>query len=289
LYYGDAAASLFAPVEGGFYSDWHEGKEYSTSYYASDGVTILKTVANTWEQRAPVSWYPTQYYNAGNEPANDPRITQTVTTLVDTNQVSKTTYSYDQYNNQTDSYEYDYGTGAAGALVRHTRTDYVTTNPVNGTDYTATGVYLRSLPSQMSVFDAGGVERSRTTLEYDNYAADGNHWPLIDRANISGHDSGFTTGYATRGNVTATTNYLLANGAVTGSVTTYSQFDIAGNITKTIDARGYATTIDYDDRFGAPDGDARSNTSPAELAGLSSFAFATKVTNALGQNGLWPI
>ena len=282
-YSGNGGSSLFAPVEGAFYSDWREGLENSTSYYAADGVTVLKTVTNTWAQRAPVSWYPTQWSNGGNEPANDPRITETVTTLVDTNQVSKTTYSYDQYNNEIDSYEYDYGTGAAGALVRHTHTDYVTTNPVNGTDYTATSVYLRSLPSQTSVFDAGGVERLRTTLEYDNYAADGNHWPLTDRANISGHDSGFTTGYATRGNLTAITRYLLTNGTVTGSVTAYSQFDIAGNLTKAIDGRGYATNIDYDDRFGGPDGEARSNTAPSELAGLSSFAFATKFTNALGQ------
>jgi RHS repeat-associated protein len=282
-YAGSAEFSLFTATSSAFYSDWHEGKELSTSYYAADGVTVMKTVVNTWEQRAPVSWYPTLYSNSGKEPANDPRITQTVTTLVDTNQVSKTTYSYDQYNNRTDSYEYDYGTGTAGALVRHTHTNYVTTNPVNGSDYTATGVYLRSLPSQMSVFDAGGVERARTTLEYDNYAADGNHWPLTDRANISGHDTGFTTGYATRGNLTATTHYLLVNGIVTGSVTAYSQFDIAGNLTKMIDGRGYATTIDYNDRFGAPDGDARSNTPPSELAGLNSYAFATKLTNALGQ------
>ena len=282
-YHGNAADSLFVPVEGGFYSTWLEGREHTTSYFAADGVTVLKTVTNTWEQRAPVSWYPSQYHNAGNEPANDPRITQTVTTLVDTNQVSKTTYSYDQYNNQTDSYEYGYGTGAAGALVRHTHIDYLTTNPVNGTDYTASGVYLRSLPSQISVFDAGGVERSRQTFEYDNYTADSNHGPLTDRSNITGHDIEFTTNYKTRGNLTASTKYLLTNGTVTGSVTAYSQFDIAGNVTKAIDGRGYATIIDYDDRFGIPDGEVRSNTAPSELAGLSSFAFATKLTNALGQ------
>lgn len=282
-YAGSAALSLFYGSGSSFYSDWHEGKEVSTSYYAADGVTVLKTVVNTWEQRAPVSWYPSLYSDSGKEPANDPRITQTVTTLVDTNQVSKTTYSYDQYNNRTDSYEYDYGPGAAGALVRHTHTNFITTNPVSGIDYTSTGVYLRSLPSQTSVFDAGGVERARTTFEYDNYAADGNHWPLTDRVNIGGHDSGFTTGYTTRGNLTATTHSLLTNGIVTGSVITYSQFDIAGNLTKMIDGRGYATTIDYDDRFGAPDGDARSNTAPSELAGLSSYAFATKLTNPLGQ------
>lgn len=280
---GSAAFSLFDGAEGAFYSDWHEGKELSTRFYAADGVTVLKTVTNTWEQRAPVSWYPSQWSNGGNEPPNDPRITQTVTTLNDTNQVSKTTFVYDQYNNRTDSYEYAFGTNTAGPLVRHTHTDYLTTNPVNGTDYTGTGIYLRSLPSQISVFDAGGVEQSRTALEYDNYTADGNHWLLTNRSNISGHDSGFTTDYKTRGNLTATTNYLLTNGIVTGSVTTYSQYDIAGNLTKAIDGRGNPVTIDYDDRFGGPDGDARANAAPSELAGLSSFAFATKLTNALGQ------
>src|SRR5262249_45057058 len=159
------------------------------------------------------------------------------------------------YNNQTDSYEYDYGPGTAGTLIRHTHTDYVITNSVNGIDYTATGVYLRSLPRQTFVFDAVDTERARTVLEYDNYAADGSHSPLTDRANISGHDSGFTTGYVSRGNLTSTTQYLVTNGTETGSVTTYSQFDIAGNLTKTIDGRGYATLIDYDDRFGGPDGD----------------------------------
>jgi YD repeat-containing protein len=40
--------------------------------------------------------------------------------------------------------------------------------------------------------------------------------------------------------------------------------------------------FDYNDRFGVPKGEARSNTAPAELAGQASYAFATRVTNALG-------
>ena len=61
----------------------------------------------------------------------NPQITQSVTTLSDINQVAKQTFLYDQYNNKTDVYEYAYGTGAAGALVRRTHTDFLTTNSIN--------------------------------------------------------------------------------------------------------------------------------------------------------------
>jgi len=96
-------------------------------------------------------------------------------------------------------------------------------------------------------------------------------------------DNSNPPGFVQRGNATSTTRYLLVNGSVTGSISAYVQFDVAGNAVKAIDARGSATTMEYDDRFGAPDGEARSNSAPSELAGLTSYAFATKVTNALGQ------
>ena len=51
---------------------------------------------------------------------------------------------------------------------------------------------------------------------------------------------------------------------------------------KSIDARGFATDFDFSDRYGTADGDARGNTSPPELGSTTSYAFATKVTNALG-------
>jgi RHS repeat-associated protein len=155
---------------------------------------------------------------------------------------------------------------------------------IAATSYTdaTTGAHLRSLPSQVSTFDAGGVERSRSSFEYDNYNTDANHAGLIDRPNIINLDAAFTTSYLTRGNVTTASNYLLTNGTVTGSVTSYAQYDIAGNVVKAIDARGYATELDFSDRFGVPDGEARANSSSAELiaAGKYSYAFATFVRNA---------
>lgn len=290
-FYGSAAQSLFAPAQGTVYTDWKEGKEYQTN---TGG---LRKEEQTWQQRAAVSWYPTQYANGGSEPANDPRVTQTASTLLDTNQVSKQTFSYDQYNNKTGVDEYDFGAGTAGALVRRTQTQYLTTNAVGGTTYdyacdpTSTCgnsaaitsvIHLRSLPVQQSVYEpsAGNwIERARTTYEYDNYADDANYYFLIGRSNIIGLDSSYTAAYQTRGNVTRTSSWLLQSNQAMNS---YAQYDVAGNVVKTIDARGYATALGYTDKHGSPDGEARADYSAAELGGLMSYALPTSVTNALG-------
>lgn len=261
------------------YPGWKDGREYQTVEYAADGTTPLRQTNHTFAQRAPVSWWTG---TADQEPPNDPRLTETTTTLLDTNQVSKQTFGYDDtvpYNNQNNVKEYDFGSGAPGSLLRETRTTFNTSST-----YTDTGVYLVSLPTQISVYDGSGTEQARTTFEYDNYTADSNHAGLLNRTSISGFDSAFDTSYLTRGNVTGTTRYLLVSGSVTGSISTYSQYDIAGNLVKAIDGRGYATNLYYDDCFGAPDGNARINSAPTELGGLSSFALVTKVTNALSQS-----
>jgi len=212
--------------------------------------------------------------------ANNPRVIETDSTLVDTNQITKETFAYDCFNNKTDTYEYDFAVGAAGALVRHAHTNYVT-----ATSYTdaVNGPHLRNLVSQTSIYNAGGVERGRATYEYDNYNTDANHAGLTDRPSISGLDPSFNTLYTTRGNVTATTHYLLNDsGSVTGSITAYAQDDIAGNVVKVIDGRGFATTLEFSDRFGTPDGEAELNPGPTNLGGQTSYAFPTKVTNFLG-------
>ncbi|HXM51037.1 MAG TPA: RHS repeat-associated core domain-containing protein [Pyrinomonadaceae bacterium] len=284
-FYGSGAASLFRqsdPTNQHLYSAWKEGKENQTEALDTNGVTVLRRVTNTWAQRAPVSWWT---FGADDAPANDPRLTQTVSTLVDTNQVAQQTFAYDQYNNKTDAYEYDYGAGTAGPLMRRIHTDYLVTNSINGADYTATNIHIRSLASQSSVYDAGGIERARTTIEYDYYATDTNHAALFDRPSISGLDSSFTPSYSTRGNATATTRYLLVNGSVTGSISAYAQYDIAGNPVKTLDGRGNAANLFYTDCFGAPDGEAITNSAPLELSsvGQASYAFPTSVTNAANQ------
>jgi len=90
------------------YSNWQEGREFKTESLDADGSTVLRRVENTWEQGATVtSWL------SSHDAANNPRVNQTVSTLVDTNQVTKQTFNFDSYNNTTDVYEYDFGSGAA--------------------------------------------------------------------------------------------------------------------------------------------------------------------------------
>jgi hypothetical protein len=301
IYYeGFAENSFFQlPTD---YSPWKDGREFQSDSVAADGTTVLQRVARTWQQPVAGSAWPlTQPETNASAKPNSPQITQVITTLepAQANKVSKQTFAYDKYTNRTDVEEFDFGNGApSSSPVRRTHTDYLTSgydtlNPSSSNPDLNLTSHIRNLPTQTSVFDANSVERARTAIEYDNYVLDGPncsqsfHCPLLARANISGLDSTFTTSYTTRGNPTAVTSYLLSNGTVTGSVSTYSHYDIAGNAVRSIDPRSttanmIATSIEYDDRFGTPNNEAQSNTAPTQLAGLTSFAFPTKVINSLG-------
>ncbi|MDQ2856810.1 MAG: hypothetical protein M3R68_10810, partial [Acidobacteriota bacterium] len=300
-FHGQAVSSFFqGPLD---YPAWRDGHEYQTEFYAADGQTLLKKIIQTWDQRALYWWSG----NPDNAPPNNPFTKETITTLADSSQVSKTTIvnpqngqiMIDQFNNVTDTWAYDYGPGAPGNLLNHTHTDYLTLN--NGVDYTIrnsiSSPHLLSLATRQSIYDGGEIERARTTYEYDNYGLSDNYhaalkdWPALTGFAISGLDGSFNASYAYRGNPTATTRYLLANNQATGSVSGYVQYDLAGNVVKTIDARStpgniFATTVSYADCFGAPDAEARTNSIPDLLASVNqrSFAFPTVTTNALGQS-----
>jgi RHS repeat-associated protein len=263
------------------YSKWKEGREYRTESFDANGATLLQRSDTTWQQPVDGSAWPlTQPETSDGARPNNPQITQTTTTLPDTNQVAKQTFSYDSNNNQTDVWEYDFGPGPPPAYpTRHTHTDYLTSGYDTNTD-----IHLRNLPSQRLVYAVNtstGAETlaSYTTYEYDLYDNSPNHAPLVDRPGISGLDGGFTTGYTTRGNVTKVSRWQDTTG---GWVYTYTQCDIAGNVVKAIDGRGFAADFYFNDCFGSADDDARSNSGAPELVGGFSYAFPTRVTNALG-------
>ncbi len=272
-YYGSPTASLINTYDPTAYTAWEEGKEYQTDVFASNGTTVLRRVVNNWQGNGTMAGLTV-----------NPRIIETTTAIEPSgaNLVAKQSFAHDQYNNQTDVSEYDFWAGGPGALIRSTHTNYLTTNPINAVNYATTNaIHVRNLPTQISVYDAGSVEKARSTFEYDNYVIDSNHAALVNRSMISGLDSSFTASYTTRGNVTRVSAWLLPAGS---SIPVYSQYDIAGNVVKTIDGRGYATDFDFTDRFGSPDGEARLNSAPLELSsqGQASYAFPTKATNALG-------
>jgi RHS repeat-associated protein len=264
------------------YPAWKDGREYKTEIFDTNGTTILRRVENSFAQRATVSWWSGTLDTA---PPNDPRTTEIITTMepASTNLVSKQTFGYDDtvpFNNQNNVKEYNFGTGSAGTLARETRSTFIISS-----SYTDNTVHLRNLASQIAIYDGAGTERARTSYEIDNYTTDSNHAGLTNRANISGLDSAFGTSYTTRGNVTAMTKHFLVSGSATGSISTYGQYDIAGNVVKGIDGRGYATEFLYPDCFGAPNGEAQTSTDPTELGSVTkSFAYATQVKNALNQS-----
>ena len=256
------------------------GREFKIERNTPNGATLLQRIEYTYD-------------GAGIN------ITQTLNTLADVtpNLVSKQTFAYDGFFNLIDTFEFDFGSGTPGAFLRRRHTDYVNTTAYAGTDpvalHAGTVAHLRSLPLQtwISSDTAGNTKKSLTVFEYDIYVDDALHDPLTPRSNISGLCTTFDSAgvcananpvlYTTRGNVTKMTSYTNAS-AQTGAVSIASQYDIAGNVVKIIDGRGFLTQFDFDDCYGTADANAQNCTGAAELGAQVSYALPKSVTNALG-------
>jgi hypothetical protein len=150
------------------YNDWQEGKESSTTFGG------LKTETNNWTQAGPVAWCtPAPAFCGYTTPEENPRNQSVTTTLLDTNQVSQVSYSYDAYNNITARSESDFGAGAPGPVLRQTSTLYKT-----DAAYIDASVNLVSLPRQQTVLDGAGNTFSQTNWSYDETG-------LTDEPNIT--------------------------------------------------------------------------------------------------------
>lgn len=242
------------------YSWWPSGKEYKTeSYNVSGGISgaMLAKSEQNWSPTItlldPVGWV--------GAPAPNPVLAESVSTLSETNQVTKQTFGYDQYNNQIDTWEYDYGLSLPGVLIRHTHTNYLTNGydtiagGVNNPD-PATTIHIRNLPHEQFVYDGNGALKAQTTYEYDTNTL-GN---LVDRVDITGlisrNNLSPGSGYVPtidmmRGNLTEVKRWLLSlDGQGTAAqITSLSQYDIAGNVVKVRDANGKDTTFSFADSF----------------------------------------
>jgi RHS repeat-associated protein len=261
--YFDANVSDMARL----YPDWRRGKQTKIEELNA-AYEVQKREMYDFERGNFYLW------NDGSTLEADPRVREIISSDVPGNLVSKRIYSFGQFNNVTDAYEYDFGTSQAGPLVKRTHVDYVTS------PYYVDSLHLRKLPLQTWVSsDLGGNSRlTWSVFEYDNYG----EFPLVDRTNVFGHDTAnFGTGNPTRGNLTKTTTYENAQGQA-GPITTKVQYDILGNVVRNVDARGFSSFLDYTDRFGFPDGEARANAQPVELNGQSSYGFPTRATSSLG-------
>jgi RHS repeat-associated protein len=282
------------------YPAWRESKETIGEQLDTNGTTLMRKTEMTWQQGRTVAWWGG---GSASSPPADPRMTERLRRVVDNgyNLVAKTTYAYDAFNNVTDVREHDYGTSGTPTTHprRRTQTTYVTTNTVDSVarNYTentsAAPIHIRDLVAERWVYNVNpstGTQTlvSRVRYNYDRYDGTSGHAALVARSTIAQHSSRETeqaylprhaTTYKTRGNATSTERWL---NTTSSWVTSYTQYDIAGNAVKTIDPRSHATSYDFADNFGAPNGEARTNSPPADLGSDHAFAFVRRVTNPVG-------
>jgi hypothetical protein len=246
-YYGNTYSAQ--PELLGYSSSWTDGKEYQTDLIADNGTTILRRINYTWQQRAHLSWWnswvASRFYTpdpSALEPPNDPRLVETVTTLMDItpNLVSKQSainpttgaVGFDSYNNQTDVYDYGNGYGAAPTYpLRHKHTDYLTTNPQNGINYPSTA-HIRNLLTVQSLFEVNPSNGTETLIAQSETRYDEPAYYVLTYGAITGWSD---PGTAARGQATTTRRWLNTTG---GYIETHAQYDQAGNLRNVWDGRG---------------------------------------------------
>jgi RHS repeat-associated protein len=172
----------------------------------------------------------------------------------------------------TDSFEYDFGQGIAGPLLKHTHIDYsMFKNPLFPDVYANTfgnpSTYL-GVPQANIVYDGNGNRVAET-----DYIYDGN--PISDAAASSHDETNYSAAVSVaRANLTSVTRKCF--NSVTASTcpdaTMTFKYDETGQMVSKKDPLGNVTSYSYQDNF--------SDTSPA----TNTNAYLTKIT--LPQTGV---
>jgi hypothetical protein len=216
----------------------------------------------------------------------DPRVSKEDTTL-DSGQEKSLVYAYDQFNNETQIIESDYGPSSPGATLRTTNKLYagdLGAPPINPNgQYCYTGldgfgnsdgvgcdggispnfgdlspnpddiIHLRRLLLSETVTGPNGLESS-TQYEYDNYQPDGaGHAALAQNTNMTNGSNNYAdTWQDFNASYEPRGNLTMVARTVGDGTSTveYGQYDIAGNVVAKIDPNGNKTMYGYTDNFG---------------------------------------
>ncbi|MGE5110967.1 MAG: RHS repeat domain-containing protein [Acidobacteriaceae bacterium] len=205
--------------------------------------------------------------------------TQITTTLNDTGLVSAVQYDYDTFAwriaangttctiysaNPISKREYDYGNGSPGPLLRKSISTWL-----NSSSYVAKNILDRK--TSEVVQDGSGNTMAQSIYEYDTYTAG------ISASGAIQHDSGFSTGYTLRGNVTAVKQWRNTDGAW---LTTRNQYDDAGNVLSVTapsnspyDSLTRTTTYSFADAW---------DNSTCAPSGGNAAAYPSRITDPVG-------
>jgi RHS repeat-associated protein len=205
---------------------------YQTDYKDSSG-RVLRSVRGEVEAAPGTSQY---VYNSAI--FANARYKSLTTILSDTNQQSKTTFTYTAFNNVSEKDETDWGQGAPGSVIRKSTFSYL--NDFNSA-YAADGVHILDRAKDQSVCDGGSTFCSQSTTSYDTTA-------IASTANspVAQHDyTNFPNTNTLRGNPTQISRVLNTGGNVV-STNTYND---VGNLITVTDPSSNVTTFSYADNF----------------------------------------
>ncbi|HYN85379.1 MAG TPA: discoidin domain-containing protein [Pyrinomonadaceae bacterium] len=235
-------AARFLDERGGTgYALWSTGLERRTETLDASGAQVLAASEQDWSQRAPVAWSGTSY--PSEQTSNDNRVNET-RSFLDDGKVSKTTTAYDDFNNPTHVYVYDYGQGAPPArAVRHTHTEYVSVNPSNGINYADPSINLRRLQQSQRVYSVNPSDGSEKLVAHTETRYDESQYAPLAYPGVTGWAAPAT---AARGNPTTARRWLDASNAW---VETHAQHDQLGQVRFTWDASGDRSETRYNDSF----------------------------------------
>ena len=237
-----------------YYQGWTSLLKTVNTAYNTSGCTAVN-----YEFPGPRNLYPTS-----------------VITTWPNGQVSETTTTDDSeaatgcsYGNLLTKSEYDYGSGAPGALLRTTTNQYEAF--INSAYLTNN---LLTLPSSVQITDGGGTQRAYTTYNYDEYALQTSGLGAsqqLDTAPADGTQRGNQTSVHRwlNGSATATTNCNIS--VTNGYLVSYATYNNTGTV--------YQST----DSCGSSAGDSK-HTTKYSYSSTYEDAYPTTITNPLSQS-----
>ena len=253
-FYGDPSSQASMPANPVAYPVWSDGLEFQSQ--AGNGSSVLLTQQKVWTQRGCVTtgldnncWNPTPATDG--DPPHDPQVCQTNTTL-DSGQPSGQVFAYDEFNNITSSYGFDYGAApAVGANCPTTPTGYLlltqtayqyqssaTYASANLATTGASGLFnLVGLPASRTIYSGAGIQMALDQWIYDQ--------SLTNTPGIASHDDTlfpYTT--TIRGNVNSHQVWQNTTGTYPAEAFNY---DTTGSLLNYFDFNNNETQFTYTD------------------------------------------
>lgn len=253
---GNDAVHVFTSLGGQSGCSPYETATKSYSGSSTNGGTLLKEIDTTY------SYGGAFCDNSPNCGVGNVVPTNIQTTDYTSGMVTATAKSYDAgygtnepiFGNVTSQSDYDWGSGAPGALLKQIATTYEFQNNSN---YLSGN--LPDLPASVVVSNGAGYKCSETDYTYDNSS-------YLTASNVT-KQHGTPTG-PVRGNLSSTAQQLSStpcqSGATWSPVTSYTNMYDTGEVYQSIDPLGHTTTYAYSSTFYG--------------------AYPTTVTNALSQS-----